>query len=286
MKIFLVKTGVFVALFAFMAIADVKKSIGKPESYSQLFGVKIANSFERNCLHTPFIVASNNLTTIKINASAKIIHFLGMINEGYDRGGAHWAGHPEKNKPRKDLLCIGDKIGDLKIVYADGTVDTIPLIFGATAWNFFQSQLRISKEPFLSRADCAVVFSNCFKLKTDNPALNPLNKRACYFLSVKPRNNQISHVEISDDLSVPGTPLLTGLTLDTPFPSTNFIRFGTRNIPEYERSFTVESYNINGWSNELAEVIEKLYTRDTDLPKKRLNVFFWGGSLAHTRIFD
>ena len=224
--------GVWIAVFTFTACADVQKKNEKPEPYSKLFGVKVANSFERNCRHMPFLVSSNNLTIFNINASAKTIHFLGMINAGFDRGGAHWSGHPEKNNPRNDLFCIGDKIGDLKIVYADETVDTIPLIFGATVWNFFQCQLRNSKEPFLSRPDCAAILKNCLKLKTDDPGLNPLNERACYFLSVKPRDKRISRVEISDDLSVPGVPLLTGITLDSPLPTKNFISFGQKNIPK------------------------------------------------------
>ena len=267
MKNIILKIEVWIVLFAFTACAGVKENIEVSEPYSNLFGVKVANSIERNCRHMPFVVSSNNLTTCEINASAKTIHFLGMINAGFDRGGDHWSGHPEKNNPRNDLFCIGDKIGDLKIVYVDETVDTIPLIFGATVWNFFQSRLRQSKEPFLSKADCAAVFSNCFKLKEDDLVLNPLNARSSYFLSVKPREKIISRVEISDNLSVPGIPLLTGITLDSPFPTTNFISFTPRNIPESERNFTVESYNINGWSNELAAVVEKLYTCESDLPK-------------------
>jgi len=125
------KGGIFIALFAFTACADVKGNVEKMEPYSNLYGVRLTNSFERNCRHMPFIVASNNLSSCKINASAKTIHFLGMVNKGFDRGGAHWSGHPEKNNPRKDLLCIGDKTSDLKIIYDDGTIDKIPLIFGA-----------------------------------------------------------------------------------------------------------------------------------------------------------
>jgi len=245
--------------FALTTFADV-------QSYN-LYGVRLTNSFERNCRHMPFVVASNNLTTCKINASAKTIHFLGMINAGHDRGGTHWAGHPEKNKPRKDLLGVGDKIGDLKIIYADGTVDTIPLIYGATAWNFVEWQLRNAKEPFRSRPYFSAVLKNSLKLKEDDAKLNILNNRAYYFLSVKPRDKQISRVDLSDNPSIPGSPLLSGITLDSPRPTKDFISFGQRNVPKSEREFTIESYNAKGWSNEITALAKKLYNYESDLPE-------------------
>ena len=214
------------------------------------------------------IVASNNLSSCKINASAKTIHFLGMVNKGFDRGGAHWSGHPEKNNPRKDLLCIGDKTGDLKIIYDDGTIDTIPLIFGATIWNFFQCQLRDCKEPFLSRPDCASVLKKSLKLKADDPKLNPLDNRASYFLSVKPRDKQISRVEISDNPAVPGILLLSGITLDSPSFTNNFVSFGKIKIPKSEMDYTIKSYDTKSCTNGITALIEKIYTRESDLPER------------------
>ena len=235
-------TGILAVLIG-LASATTLAAVQKPNSNSNLYGVRFENSSERNCRHMPFIVSSKNLTTCEINASVKTIHFLGMINAGFDRGGAHWIGHPEKNKPRKDLLCIGDKIGDLKIIYTDGTVDAIPLVYGATAWNFTEWQVRDAKEPFRSRPDCAAVLEASLKLKADDPALNPLNHRAYYFLSVKPRSKKISRVEVADNPSIPGSPLLSGITLDSPRPTNDFADFGPRDIPASELEPAIQSHD-------------------------------------------
>ena len=265
--------GVFMRIFGTFALliglasAPALAAVQGSGYYSNLYGVRVENSFERNCGHMPFLVSSNNLTTCEINASAKTIHFLGMINAGYDRGGAHWVGHPEQNKPRKDLLGVGDRIGDLKIVYSDGTADTLPLVYGVTAWNFTDWQLRNAQEPFRSRPDYAAVLEDSLKLKADDPKLNTLDARAYYFLSVKPREKKISRVELSDNPAIPGSPLLSGITLDTPRPAKNFLGFGPRNVPESEREFAIESYNAKGWSNEISALSGKFYTYESDLPE-------------------
>jgi len=120
-------------------------------TYSGLYGVYKSGSEQRSCNTMPFFVWDNHDSFVSINATADTIHFLGMINEGWDRGCQHWGGHPENNNPRTDLLYIGNNLGTLQINYSDASSDSIPLIFGATIWSFDQWGLRNAREPFLSR---------------------------------------------------------------------------------------------------------------------------------------
>jgi len=235
-------------------------------TYSGLYGVYKSGSEQRPCSTMPFFVWDNHDSFVSINATADTIHFLGMINEGWDRGCQHWGGHPENNNPRTDLFYInGNSLGTLKINYSDASSDSIPLIFGATIWSFDQWGLRNAREPFLSRPDCATILSNCYKLKEDDRNLNTLDGRAYFFLSVKPQAKTISSISVTDTSPL-GRPLLSGITLENPSPTSGLTAFGPKYVTQSDRDFVLESDNLGDWSAPIAALAEKLYTHDYDLP--------------------
>jgi len=234
-------------------------------TYNQLYAVPLAGAYPRTCGSVPFLVAPGTPTTFTLNTTASNLYFLGMINT-YDNGCAHWTGHPEMAKPRTDIQYIGNRIGTLRLVYADTSVDTIPLVFGATIWSFEQWAARTSKEPFLSRPDCAAVFSNCFKLKEGDFAVNGIDSRAYFYLPVKPAAKTIARIEVQDNAAVIGSPLISALTLDMPAVTNNLVALGPHYVPASERASGLDARTPGDWSNALTALAQRLYTRDEDLP--------------------
>ncbi len=235
-------------------------------TYNNFYGINKFGAEQKSCGTMPFFVWQNHDSFVSINATADTIHFLGMINEGYDKGCRHWGNHPEDYNPRQDLFYInGNSLGTLKINYSDSSSDSIPLIFGATIWSFEQWGLRNAREPFLSRPDCATILSNCFKLKEDDRNLNTVDAKSYFFLSVKPQAKTISSISVTDTSPL-GRPLLSGITLENPSASTELTAFGPKYVTQSDRDFVIESDNLGDWSAPIAALAEKLYTHDYDLP--------------------
>jgi hypothetical protein len=234
-------------------------------TYDRLYGLPLAGGAERICGTMPFVATPNFVTTFTLNTAASNVYLLGMIST-YDNGCTHWSAHPEMAKPRTDIQYIGNRIGTLRIVYADASVDTIPLDFGATIWSFEQWGARNAKEPFLTRPDCAAVFSNVFKLREADPSVNTLDSRAYFYLPLQPAAKTISRIEVQDNAALFGDALVCGVTLDRPASTNGLLALGPRYVKDSDRAPTLLSSNPGNWSNDLAALAQRLYTHDADLP--------------------
>lgn len=116
-----------------------------------LYGVKIDDRDSLIlCRTLPFLAAyASNQTqgarmrhetseTIPVGTQAETLYLLGMINDGWDYGLAHWGEHFELHETREDQIQIGSRLGEIEIRYTDGSSDRIPVVIGATAWFFNQ----------------------------------------------------------------------------------------------------------------------------------------------------
>jgi len=212
---------------------------------------------------------------IPVGAKADTIYFLGMMNNGWDYGVEFWNKHPELAETRDDQVYVGSKIGELEIVYANGKSDRIPLVMGATAWfvSFWASMpeygyMKEVKEPFASRPDYAAIFVKSLKIKESSEPATGKNTYAHYFLAVKPRDEKIERIIISDNPGFRGSPLISAITLAGASPVEGLHPFGKWQADANDLKPTVNSYKCGNWSKELTALTDALYTKESDLPKK------------------
>ncbi len=52
--------------------------------------------------------------TIPVGSPARTLYLLGMINDGWDSGLAHWGEHFELRETREDQVQIGTSIGEIE----------------------------------------------------------------------------------------------------------------------------------------------------------------------------
>jgi hypothetical protein len=242
---------------------------------SKLYGAGASLTGEKiKCRTMPFFLWPHNQKQIDINTSADTIHFLGMVNYGWDSGVGHWGHHFETMTNRTDRVYIGAKLGELKINYEDKTSDIIPLIFGATIWSFDMWAREAHPlfsipvtEPFASRPDYAAVYEKCIKLKENKGAPHELDARRHFFLSVKPQDKKISSITVISNPNFLGEPSLTGITLDNPVSTNNLVAFGKSSVDKNDLKYTIKSDAIGDWQPALSNLAAKLYTRESDLPE-------------------
>jgi len=293
--------------FAWMGFADYRQEpspyLNNPVKRDDLFAVKIDSGAALTiCRTVPFLAASPekrgqtkriftaNEEKIPVGSSAEVLYLLGMINEGWDCGLAHWGEHPELRTNRDDQVYIGSEIGQIEIRYADRTSDHIPLVIGATAWFFAQyahgpthGVTNAVSEPFASRVEYAGILSESLKIKQDEQATSHDSRHARYFLAVKPRSKVIESIIVQNNPNLRGRPLISAVTLAGAEPAEGLKSFGTWRVDAADVRPTIKAANCGGWAAELSALADALYTTEADLPKK-VDLIDFPRTLDATRI--
>ena len=141
-----------------------------------------------------------------MGATAEALLLLGMMNHHWDAGLAHWGEHPETWDERPDQLHAGVEIGAVEVRYADGDVDRLPLVIGATAWfvagwaggstHTVASEI---KEPFASRPELRAALDASLRLREQPGAASPADFHKHFFLAVKPCPKKIKRLVVVDN---------------------------------------------------------------------------------------
>lgn len=153
---------------------------------------------------------------IPVGARAETLLMAGMMNQGWDVGLAHWGEHPETWSERPDQIYVGLSIGDVEVHYADGDVDTLPLIVGATAWFVTQWGIETQhqvKEPFASRPEYMDVLQSSLKLREPNDPVGIDEAHHYFYLAVQPRDKKIDRLIVRNNTEKRGEPMISGVTL-------------------------------------------------------------------------
>ena len=172
---------------ALLLLLSTTVSAQRPDartSVSDLYGLKIESGDSLVfCRTIPFLAApvskrENTVRvrngadeTIPVGSPARTLYLLGMINDGWDSGLAHWGEHFELRETREDQVQIGTSIGEIEIRYADGSSDRIPMIVGSTIWFFNQwknpshNAGRVIREPFASRPEYMQVLRDALQVR-------------------------------------------------------------------------------------------------------------------------
>ena len=285
--LFLVSAG----LFLLTGGSVVAQNTSKKVTVSNLYGLKLepADSLIY-CRTIPFLAApasqraqtvrswSGSTETIPVGGvQANTIFLLGMINEWWDHGLAHWSEHAELHEVRQDQVQIGTQIGEIEIVYTDGTRDRFPVTMGATAWFFNQwkfpdhAQKDVVREPFASRKEYMDVFTKAIKLKESGGFMSPSNNYMAYYLPVKPRELPIQSIVIHNNDNLRGTVLVSGVTVELPKgaqPAANMMHFGKKTVASDDLASSFSTYPAPDFSASLKALSGILYTSNSDIPEK------------------
>ncbi len=278
--------------FAWIGFANYRQQepefMHDPVSTDDLYALKIdSNAVNVTCRTVPFLAAhpsergqtkrvvKNNDEIIPVNADAETVYLLGMMNWGFDNGLAHWGEHPELFEKRKDQIQIGSQIGKIEIAYNDGTVDSVPVIMGATAWFVEQwsyapkhMYMKPVKEPFSSRPEYQKILEKAFKIKEGADPATDETKHKHYFLSVKVRNKKIREIRVIDDGFLRGKPLVSAVTIKTDNPAEHLKPFGKRRVDSSDLEAAISSKDKHNWDKDLKALSNCLYTSEEDIPEK------------------
>ncbi len=255
-------------------------------SVVQLQAVKIDDNAQPVfCRSVPFLAAATGLRgtsarmldgdteTIPVNAEAETLFLLGMTNQGWENGVAHWGEHPETREERDDQNYIGNQVGALKIEYEDGVVDNIPLVVGSTIW--FSSHWshgashEVSvpcREPFASRPEYMEVLRNTLLVKEDIYDASMASDYKQFYLVVKPRPEKIKNLQIVDSPDTRGRPLISGITIAGK-KQKGLYRFGKLEVDPDDLVPGVDAGQPIDYLEGVGKLSRVLYTRDEDLPK-------------------
>jgi len=277
--------------FAWIAFADYRQEdlpTAKPVERNDLYAVPIDEGAEMVlCRSIPFLAAmperrgisrrqvEGHRETIPVYAQAETLYLLGMMNEGWDYGVAHWGEHPELREKRDDLLYVGASIGELLIHYEDGTSDRVPLVIGATAWFVAQwahgpthSVSVPIREPFASRPEYMRILRRALRLRESEEVATSDTRHAHYYLAIRPRPKRIEGITVIDNPDVRGRPLISAVTLVSAQPEANLKPFGRWRADADDLKPAFASYRVPNWIADLDALARALYTSTEDLPRR------------------
>jgi hypothetical protein len=146
--------------------------------------------------------------SILVNAQAERIYILGG-RSSYDYGVGHW-GDYEARGDASDRQFIGDKIGEMEVIYTDGSRDQVPLILGLNQW-WWERWGDVPSggpflEPFATTPRSLIASLHVYSL--DNSPLSP------FFWVYKPQNKTIARIRLTDNAQIQGYPLVTAITIE------------------------------------------------------------------------
>jgi len=255
----------------------------------RLYGLKLEpKATVIRCRTIPFLAApeidwggtsriwNDNMETIPVGTQAQTIYLLGMINS-WDQGLSHWGEHPELREKRDDQIQIGSRLGDIEIVYQDGSSDRIPVIIGFTSWFFNAWKYpshgagRAIREPFASRPEYMNILRHALQVKEEGEFIEDGDRRKSYYLAITPRPLSIQHLVIHSNEEIRGRILVFGVTLELPEevkPTDNLIAFGKQTVDWQDIQPAFASDRVPDPEPLMKALSEVLYNSEADLPIK------------------
>ena len=272
---------------------------------NNLYAIKLhPDSQTVNCRTLPFLVMPEQVLsvfddehTISVGTKAEALYFLGMVNHGWEYGTAHWGEHPElrsqKYAPhyevrdswtahwgersearshRRDQLHIGKEIGRLHVHYADGQVDTIPIVFGVTSWASttwaagFAGIPQPIREPFASRPEFAQVLSDSLLVREDDRTGADTINHAHYYLPYQPADKVITKIVVQNNTDLRGRAIVSGITLKSPSYVDGLHAFEPVQVDEDDLSPTLTVSCARHWQARIRRLSDILYMSEQKIP--------------------
>lgn len=203
---------------------------------------------------------------ILVNAQVERIYILGG-RSSYDYGIAHW-GDYEARADSSDRQFIGDRVGDLEVIYTDGTTDRVPLILGFNQWWWTPWGDTAYGGPFLEPF-----------FTTPRPLISSLHIYSLGNVPISPsfwvyqtQKKKIARLRLVDNPLIQGFPLVTAITLEaryggpnaTPLPSPP--AHAQLSSWLLEHTITPDMIATSAYEGPLLALRSFLYTEPSDIP--------------------
>jgi len=238
------------------------------------------------CRSLPFLAATvglrgesrrineGNTEIIPVGANAETLYLLGMTNQGWEHGVAHWSEHPETREIRDDQNYTGNRVGTLMIEYEKGGFDSIPLIVGSTIWfashwsHGASHEVSVPcREPFASRPEYMTVFRDAIRLYEDTRDGTLSSDFKQFYLAVKPGSGKIKAIHVEDSPETRGRPLISGITLSGE-KQDGLYQFGETVVNPGDLIPRVDFRAPGDYMEDAEKISRILYTREEDLPSE------------------
>jgi hypothetical protein len=153
----------------------------------------------------PFVTGtlpfSDGSARLDIGGTAKRIYLLGMVEDAT----IHCWADPTNHSVR---FFVGDNLGQIRLNYADGSTQILPLVLGESVW--FGIPFYRYQEPFPTDAPLQKAFANALNLYPPAPV-----KDGNYVAVITPKPAPIQSITIENSTNKWGTLVLNGMTLET-----------------------------------------------------------------------
>lgn len=217
----------------------------------------------------PFLAAAgsaavtNGSAELAVGCKAKHLFLLGMTTS-LDQGNYCWFSPGDYS----GRFFIGDNIGEIKVIYANGTVDHYPLTLGESLW--WGRRFTQFPEPFASNAGAAKALKDCLRLF---PAASTPDGR--YLAVITPRPVSVKAIEIVDSPQKNGVPVVLGMTVEPASGESvpNGVALAHDKISADLTAFVLRSplreagVGDKAAARALANLREVLYTTHSNFPK-------------------
>ena len=217
----------------------------------------------------PFVASAGSAATqdgvseISIGCKVKHLFLLGMTNS-LDHGNPCWS-NPKDYSAR---FFVGDTLGEIRLVYADGAVERYPLTLGESLW--WGRRFTQYPEPFASNAAARNALRDSLRLFPAGPTPD-----GRYLAVITPRSGVIKAVEIADFPAKTGAPVIVGVTIE-PVPG-QVVSNGVA-LPHDRLSAELNAFiehtalrrvgvGENAAAAKLARLREAFYTTQANFPK-------------------
>ncbi len=260
--------------FAWMGIDEVDAGPDYHVSFADaksLMGWNASTSAPEYCSvgGVPFVaspasaVTEDGVTVVSVGAKTKHIFLLGMTNS-LDQGNYGWS-NPNDYAGR---FFIGDTVGEVRLVYADGTVDRYPLMLGESVW--WGRRFAQNPEPFASNATARKALADSLRLFPAGPTSD-----GRYLAVITPRAKTVKSIEIVDSPAKKGVPVIEGVTVE---PASGQDMKDALKLPHEKVSAELNELaarsplrragiDDRAGDKKLARLREALYTTPTNFPK-------------------
>lgn len=138
---------------------------------------------------------------VKVGVPARKIFLLGMTEPERPQAWSDAASYANR-------FFVGDKLGRIRLHYADGATEDYPLILGESVWwglAFYQA-----REPFPSNASLRSAFEKALRLYPAAPVSD-----GNYVAVVIPKNAPLDSIEILRSAEKRGSVAIAGITIET-----------------------------------------------------------------------
>ncbi len=148
------------------------------------------------------VVPDGGSYTVNIQAKASRLYLYGMTHSA-DRGNNVW----EDPRQVQNRFWISDRLGSVRVRYADGVSETYPLVLGESLW--WGLRFLNAPEPFISTPRARAALQRGLRLHPQGPSPD-----GRYIAMIRLRPVRVASVTLFDSNHKSGVPIILGMTLE------------------------------------------------------------------------